>query len=311
MAASGGKQIVIYDNYRKPSIMTRIPKFNIEDIDPSLGSGVHPAFSVNGVIKNEIYIGSFLAVLDGGIAYSLPGQSPAKSINYDNASAACVNKGPGWHLMTNWEWAAIVLWCLKNDFQPRGNTSSGKSHAAAWETGTPAPDNEAKTLSGSGPASWRHDGTFAGIADLVGDVWEWQGGLKIVDGKVYMPADNDFNLADTKWPSPTGSQVVFPAGSSTEAGWRSMNTALGSLADGIKKQLVQAMVVPNIISGNTPLSIFSQVKGGFWITATEERLPLRGGSWSRGAAAGLAALYLDNARSSVNSGVGFRPAFIA
>jgi hypothetical protein len=311
MAASGGKQSVIYDNYRKPSMMTRIPKFNIEDIDSSLGSGVHPAFVVDGVVKNEIYIGTFQAVLDGGVAYSLPGQSPAVSINFDNAKSACVNKGPGWHLMSNWEWSAVALWCFKNEFQPRGNTSNGKSHAATWETGTSAPDNNLKILGGSGPVSWRHDGTFSGISDMVGNVWEWVDGLKIIDGKVYMPADNDFNLAEANWPNPTGGQVIFPGTVATESGWRTMTTSFGALGDAVKKQLALAMIVPNITSGSTPLSIFAQTKGGFWITATEERMPLRGGYWSYGANAGLGSLYLNSARSNVSSHVGFRPAFIA
>jgi hypothetical protein len=75
--------------------------------------------------------------------------------------------------------------------------------------------------------------------------------------------------------------------------------------------LAQAMVVPNIASGNTPLTIFSQVKGGFWITATGERMPLRGGGWYNGAGAGLASLALSGARSDVGAHIGFRPAFIA
>ena len=29
--------------------------------------------------------------------------------------------------MTNWEWAAIALWSLKNGYQPRGNTYYGKN----------------------------------------------------------------------------------------------------------------------------------------------------------------------------------------
>jgi hypothetical protein len=213
-------------------------------------------------------------------------------------------------MMTNWEWAAIALWCLKNDFQPRGNTSSGKSHAATWETGTPAPDNASKTLGGSGPVSWRHDGTFAGIADLVGNVWEWQDGLKIVDGKVYMPADNDFNLAEADWPNPTGGQVIFPESAGTEAGWRTMTTAFGSLTDAVRKQLAQAIIMPNIAGGNTPLAIFSAAKGGFWIDKTGERLPLRGGYWNFGATAGLAALHLSLARSHSYYDIGCRPAFI-
>ena len=39
-----------------------------------------------------------------------------------------------------------------------------------------------------------------------------------------------------------------------------------------------------------------------------KRLPIRGGNWNNGSNAGLAALNLNNARSNVNSNIGFRPA---
>jgi hypothetical protein len=311
LAATGGKVYVKYNVNGDPLYMVRIPRFNLEDIDASLGSGPHPAFVVGGVVKNEIFIGAYQAIFEKGCAISIPGQSPKVYIDFDTAKAACVANGPGFHLMTNWEWAAVALWCLKNGFQPRGNTNHLKSHEAPYETGTPAPDNPtAKTLGGSGPVSWRHDNTIAGIADLVGNVWEWQDGLKIIDGKVYMPADNDFNLAEANWPNPTGTQVIFPASNGSESGWRIMATAFGALSDAVKKQLAAAMVVPNITSGNTPLPIYSQAKGGWWINTDGERLPLRGGSWDFGAYTGLAALYLNNARSSLSYNIGLRPAFI-
>jgi hypothetical protein len=301
---------VKYNVNGDPLYMVRIPKFNIEDIDPTLGSGVHPAFVVDGSIKNEIFIGAYQAIYEKGCAISIPGQPPKVSITFDNAKAACVANGPGFHMMTNWEWAAVALWCLKNGFQPNGNTGNGKSHAATYETGTPAPDNSLKTLGGSGPVSWRHDNGIGGIADLVGNVWEWQDGFKIVDGKIYMPADNNFNLAEASWPNPTGAQVIFPASVATESGWRTMTTALGSLSADAKQMLAQAMIIPNLASGNTPLAIFSAAKGGFWITATEERMPIRGGHWSYGSSAGLAALHLTSARSHVYNLIGCRPAFI-
>jgi hypothetical protein len=62
---------------------------------------------------------------------------------------------------------------------------------------------------------------------LVGNVWEWQDGFKIVDGKVYMPVDNDFNLVEANWPNPTGAQVIFPASAASESGWRTMTTIFG------------------------------------------------------------------------------------
>jgi hypothetical protein len=308
---SGLGRVVIMRNINgDPTVMVRIPKFNLEDIHPDLGSGPHPAFVVNGVVKPEIYIGMFQAVIWNGCALSLPGQSPAVNINFDNAKAACAANGPGFHLMTNWEWAAIALWCLRNGFQPRGNNYDGKSLEATYETGTPAPDNAKKTLGGSGPASWRHDGTFSGIADLVGNIWEWNDGFKIVNGKIFMPADNDFNLVDANWPNLTGNQVVFPETAATDGGWRTMTTNFSSLADGVKKQLAQAMIVPNIVSGNTPLAIFDAAKGGFWIDPAGECFPLRGGYWYYGYPVGLAALRLIDPRSTVNGAFGFRPAFI-
>jgi hypothetical protein len=166
LAASGGKQVIKYNANGDPSVMVRIPKFNLEDIDASLGNGPHPAFVVNGVVKPEIYIGAYQAILEKNCAISVPGQSPRVNINFDNAKATCVANGPGWHLMTAWEWAAVALWCMKNGTQPRGNTNYLKAYEAPWETGTPATDNPtAKTLGGSGPASWRHDGIIAGIAE--------------------------------------------------------------------------------------------------------------------------------------------------
>jgi hypothetical protein len=200
-AASGGKLMVKYNVNGDPLIMVRIPKFNLEDIDASLGAGPHPAFVVNGVIKNEIYIGAYPAIIEKGCALSIPGLSPKVSITFDQAKAACAANGPGFHLMTNWEWAAIALWCLKNGSQPRGNTNNGKSHEAAWETGTPTPDNASKTLGGSGPVSWRHDNSIGGIADLVGNIWEWLDGLKSIDGRLYFPADNNFNQPENQWPA--------------------------------------------------------------------------------------------------------------
>jgi hypothetical protein len=49
-------------------------------------------------------------------------------------------------------------------FHIGANSSGGKKISGIIEQET--------TLAGSGPLSWRHDNTLAGIADLVGNVWE-------------------------------------------------------------------------------------------------------------------------------------------
>jgi hypothetical protein len=347
LAASGARQVVKYNVNGDPCVFTRIPRFNLENIHPSLGEGPHPAFIVKGIVKNEILVATYPAILEKGCAISVPGQSPRVSINFDSAKAACEQNGPGFHLMTAWERAAVALWCLKNAFQPRGNTSSGKSHEAPWETGTPAPDNAAKTLGGSGPASWRHDGTMAGIADLVGNVYEWLDGLKTVDGRLYFPADNDFTLPEAQWPASSiyldatagpgdrdgatssGNVVVSdritkyseqptPTGGSDTAdldyaynsAWKNtaVSATFASLDTGKKQAAAQLMIAPKLAAGDSAL--FPDAKGGFYSRNYGERLPVWGGYWGYGAAAGLAYLDLDNRRSSVSNYIGLRPAFI-
>jgi hypothetical protein len=351
---AAGKMHVMYNVNGDPLYMVRIPKFNIEDIDPALGSGVHPAFIVNGVIKNEIFIGAFPATFEKGCAISIADQLPKASIDFDQAKAACFANGPGFHLMTNWEWAAVALWCMKNGSQPRGNTAWGKAHDAGYETGVRldgrAPGEAAgdgKTLGGSGPLSWRHNNSIGGIADLVGNVWEWNDGLKIVDGQIFAPNDNDYGLAESAWPA-TGvffdasagpgdrngaadsgdpilsnavskySETPTPAGGGDtgyfdyayQGSWASMAVSAGfnGLADAVKKKMAQLLIAPKLASSGNP--IFSDIKGGIYVRNYGERLPLRGGRWHSGAYAGLSALTLYEPRSYVTYSLGCRPAFI-
>ena len=147
-AASGGKNTVIRDKAGNPSVMVVIPKFKLEDIDASLGTGTHPAFIVHGKEVPEIYYPKFQNVVQNGCAVSQPGMDPAVWVNFDQARAYALAKGPGWHLANNAEWAAIALWAWKNGTQPRGNTSSGKSHEATYENGRHGGDG--RTLTGSG-----------------------------------------------------------------------------------------------------------------------------------------------------------------
>ena len=128
-AATGGVNTVLYDSKGYPSVMCVVPRFNIEDIHPDLGTGTHPAFLVGGVQKSEIFVGKYLARIHDSHALSLPGQDPSASINFDTADLRCTAKGPGWHMMTNAEWSAVALWCWKNGFMPRGNTNYGRDHA--------------------------------------------------------------------------------------------------------------------------------------------------------------------------------------
>ena len=319
-ASSGGLLTVLYDSAGNPSIMRVIPRFRIQDVDAgtTMGTGTFPAFIVNGVAKSYLFYPVFLASQGaGGLAVSFPGRDPWNAISWDNARAACVNKGTGWHLATRWEWAAVALWSQKNGNVVRGNTAWGQAHDALWETSPRADGAEpglasgtGRTKTGIGTAKWRHDGTFQGIADLVGNCWEWVDGMKLVAGEIYLPAsrDNDVGALDSAWTATGITTALLNAGSGNN--WKDIPLSAGfdALAAGTRQLAAQLMIAPKVASGNS--SIYA-AQGGFWFDATSERFPVCGGSWSSGALAGLAALLLNNARSVVYDSIGFRPAFIS
>ena len=106
---------------------------------------------------------------------------------------------------------------------PRGNSNYGRSSDATYETGTRtdggSPGGTAgtpRTLTGTGPASWRHNNDFAGIADLAGNVWEWASGLRLNNGEIQVLANNDAALATADL-------------SSASADWRAISMTDGSL----------------------------------------------------------------------------------
>ncbi|WP_298396664.1 hypothetical protein [uncultured Azonexus sp.] len=348
-AASGGKQTVLYTASGQPCYMNVIPKFLVQDIDAGLGSGVHPAFIVNGIEKNEIFVGAYQGIAKNGEFLSLPGVDPTASQSFDYfANLARVN-GPGWHAISNVEFAALALWCWKNGFMPRGNTNYGKSSDSAWETGrridggTPGDTaGTPRTLTGSGPASWRHDNSNGGIADLNGNIWEWTPGMRIVGGEIQIIENNnaalnatDFGATSAAWKAINGATgaLVTPTFTGSIAGGDYVATTANSVryaASGTSAYtLVRAsgssfegMTNPGTTPvadaalqvlkkhGLFPVAATGLGGDGFWLDVTGERLPIRGGYWNFAATSGVFALNLNNARSHAYSVIGSRPAFV-
>ena len=302
---------VIFDNRGIPDIMV---VFTPDEL------GL-PA-EIRGKAVKEYAISKYPNTLIGGVPYSMPYQRPAVNINRDEAIRLCEAKGPGWHLLTNDEWAALAHQSRKNGTLPRGNTDCGKSHSHPEETGTTYKDDSgsSKTLTGSGPLTWNHDHTAEGVADMCGNIWEHVGGIRFMDGQVQVIPDNgaaagaDQSRDSKEWKAihtADGDPVYYKV----EDGEISLQPVAPSDTDydGVEFRALDASAldVPEklIELGLYPAPGYDGTDY-FWLDTNGERIVVRGGGWGDGASAGVFAFYGLDSRAGVNWSVGFRSALV-
>lgn len=338
-AASGGRNKIFVDDQGNENVMVWIPKFNSEDVnqaiidrhgvDFQLGTGVFPAFIKSGVQMRGFWYPKYIASagVSGGCSV-VAGVRPRTSVNYDAAKALCTNKGTGWHLSANIEWLAVAYLGLAFGEQPRGDTNYGRAHDAKHEVATRAsaahaPGDtgySASSYTGTGPATWSHDGTQFGVFDMVGNVWEWQDQLKLQEGQIFAPLDNNPDMPEGDWPAhecyfdstgATSGSVILNSlitnrtgdigdngsgnGNNSNA-WRTMSKDPSYVENLLMRQMGIEPPTGAILNG----SIYSRNFG--------ERMPYRGGRWSNTSYAGLGALSFHYDRTRALSHIGFRPA---
>ncbi|MBF8435144.1 hypothetical protein I1W58_26980 [Klebsiella pneumoniae] len=346
--ASGGAQTVLYTNTGDPSFVNIIPKFDVSTIDASLGSGTHPAFIVNGVEVDRIFVGTYPGSVVNGRLLSLPDRAPSVSIGYNDGIGLAQAAGPGWHAMTNAEWAAIALLCYSQGYFPNGNTKWGLSYDNVSEKGrrvdgvtAGVESGTGLTLTGSGPVGWRHNRDYAGIADLAGNVWEQVTGVRFCNGELQVMENNnaamsstDHSLSSTAWKAVSGvdGSLLTPTGTGTAGSESWVPTTTNSVrvtASGTGNYTltygtnIKFTDVKN--TGATPVAeaalkvlrrlMLFPLSGlvsddTFPYQSGPEIMALRGGTYSSGAGGGINALLANRGRPYVGAlNSGVRPVY--
>lgn len=333
---------ILMDNAGMPSIMVKIPKMTYAQAGLGSSNAIMPAFIVNGQEIDEIYIGKYQACVQNGRAYSLPGVDPRANVTLDAAIDYCAAKGDGWHLMTNAEWGALLRWCAVRGITPIGNNDFGKHSSESVYTGIPTTfESDGRTrhiATGTGPLTYYHDGTPSGIADSCGNVWEWDGGLRIVKGEVQILANNNAADSSISQAATGASWKAIKASDGTLIDPDGFGTTTGSVKmDWVSSKLQYAITITDANRGNhdcdfkdincsadisdaaklllkslgllpNTSSDFTGPQRCYFNNSEDERCVCRGGSYSY-SAGGFPSFNGGGPRSSSGAGVGFRLAY--
>lgn len=335
VAQFGAGNKVIYDDTGMPSIMVGVPKMKYSDIITGGTDEVLPFWIVDGEEKNTIWVSKFANIVENDRAYSLGMKLPKNYITFDQALAACRKKGNGWHLNQTGVFACLNLLSQKMGTVPHGNTNYGKDYYKPYEKGIQPQGEANRTLTGSGEPTWYHNHDTSGIADLCGNVWEWTGGLRLMDGEIQiipygncMKLDCDMTAGSTLW------KAIMPDGTLVEPGTAGTLKIDGTTSSNLAGRINTSVTVQTTDSNNIgnafknlvaadgvsipklliALGLFpeeSATYGGdyFYARNNGERLPLRGSAFYIASDSGPSALGLNNVRSNSNGLIGFRSAF--
>ena len=334
VAVFGANNKVIFDDTGMPSIMYGLPKMKYSDIITGGTDEVLPFWVVDGEEKNTIWVSKFLNIVENDRAYSLAGKLPRAYITFDQALAACRKKGNGWHLNQTGIFGAINLLSQKLGTVPHGNTNYGKDYYHSYEKGIQPQGEANRTLTGSGEPTWYHNHDMSGIADICGNLWEWTGGMRLMDGEIQiipygnsMKIDCDMSAESTLWKAimPDGT-LVEPGTAGTlkfdqtsaSAGIR-INTAVEYPTEGEAYRNIafkslaakDGVNIPNLLiaMGLFPEESATYGNDQIWMRNHGERLPIRGSAFHDTSYSGASALNLNFPRSHSNAHIGFRSAF--
>lgn len=301
--------VVIYDKNGLPNMMLKL-----ENTAPTKEQA-DPVFIVKGVEYDSVCLSRFLNSAVGNQVVSLPFRDPLADIDMNDAIRKIRQKGEGWHLLTNCEWQYI-----KDTTRPgtHGNTSYGKYHENDAERGIFS--NYWRTQTGSGPASWFHNGNReTGIADTVGNVWKFVSGIRLKNGTLeYMPnndaASPDADLSENS----TEFLEVLVDGLPVKIGHKEKRLMIttGKVESwdyaNRGKVCIDLKTVPDILKdlgiiiddADSEMEIFSAD------TELEEAICIVGGSSNSAFSSGTSAVMFDNHRTDTDVSLGLFSALL-
>lgn len=329
---TGGKNTVLLDDAGLPSVVVAFPKHTNKELFEG-SDQTHSGHIVNGVEKSVMYVDKFQDIVYGGRGYSLPMRDPATYVNFDQAVQYARAKGKGWGLIPFALWAEIALFCRASGTMPHGNNNYGSDASYPLEKGVgtyydSSAKKERRTATGSGPETWNHDGTGAGIADLNGNIWEWNAGFRLVDGEIQiipycnsMLQETSLGTASTSWKAIASDGSLVEPGTSGTLKYSNSANQLATTVTPTDSGRWESFSAMTLASGLTApeiakeLILYPAEAGGDyggdyhgWNTSGE-RVARCGGNWSDGGAAGVFGVDLYVPRSVSYGTLGFRSAF--
>jgi sulfatase modifying factor 1 len=337
-----------------PCIVVRRPAKKAEFYLTGAGNDFHPAFKAGTTMYDQYwmskYPGPYVTSNSKTILLALSGFDGMSnlltraqiSVTYDTALNYGKAGGNGSHCVTNAEWMEVAMSCLREGFQPKGNSFYGRDSADAespeyygiptyWEA-----NKIARVLNGSGPLSWFHDGTPWGIWGMNSNFYQVTAGLRQKAGEIQVIANNDAALDATDQSDASGAwKAILQDGSlvapGTDLTLKYDATTPITIGTGITVRTSAAqyntfgtvvpaagITIPNIakLLGIAPAGSAAELGGDYIFIrndlegASSETMARRGGDWASGAYNGVFRLNLNISRSSTSIYFGARSAFI-
>lgn len=252
---------------------------------PVSGFSVHPAFiGAGGVEMGQIWVGQYQASSSGGKLQSVPGVLPRVSMDFPTARAEAYARNTGgvsgFRLWSDYDLSAIQMLASIE----MGGLDMQSLIGQGRVSESSATNVDASDVA---QATWR------GFVGLWGNVWQMVDGIKRNGGNWWRwqynvpgnTATNDFSTGYTN----TGRSALTSEGYPV-----TFDTTL--LAAGV---IAPATVNGTASNGSTGDYLSSN-------TSTDDRIAYNGGTWGRGARAGLFCLNVGSAPSDAASDVGAR-----